>query len=84
MVNGATGYQVDFELINSRTSTHTGTQRRSGTNPPTSITIERLRSSSDYSVTVTSLQNGGTSPAVTFTTSDNSCSNMNGKYTYIE
>ena len=79
VVDDATGYRVDYELINSRTTSHTGSQTRSGSNPPSSSTLERLRSSSEYSVNVTSLENGGTSPPVTFTTCDNSNSNINGK-----
>ena len=84
VVDDAIGYEVDYVLINSDSGSFTGTQTRIGSNPPNSLMLEGLRSSSDYSVTVTSLQNGGTSQAVTFTTNSNgncdNSNNMNGNY----
>ena len=74
VVDDAIGYRVDY--VNSDDSgSHRGSWTGRGSNPPSNHMLEGLRSSREYSVTVTSLENGGTSSPVTFTT----CDNMNGK-----
>ena len=86
LVDDATGYRVNYELINSGNSgsqTAEYTFTRIGSYAPNSFAIDELRSSSEYSVTVTSLpDNGGTSSTVTCTTHSNcdNSSNMNGNY----
>ena len=84
VVDDATGYRVNYELINSGNSgSQTGSHAITaiGSDVPNSYTIDQLRPSREYSVTVTSLpDNGGTSSPVTFTTHSNcnNSSNMNG------
>ena len=74
-VDGATEYKVQWSPIN---GSHGPIGHRSfkGTN----ATITNLQQSSVYSVTVTvtSLQNGGTSPPVTFTTDCGDNNDVNG------